>query len=95
MLDMNKLRLIAERILAWYSSHQRDLPWRHTSNPFFIWIAEVMLQQTQVETVIPYYHRFLSRFPTIEALAGASLPTPPKIYFITPYLSISTPQPER
>jgi len=64
---------IADRILIWYAHHQRDLPWRKTNDPYCIWVSEVMLQQTQVETVIPYYHRFLARFPTVQALAAASL----------------------
>ncbi len=64
---------ITSRTLRWYKVHKRDLPWRNTQNPYFIWIAEVMLQQTQVETVIPYYHRFLARFPTVKALADALL----------------------
>ena len=72
-MDMNVTGPIAESIINWYSFHKRDLPWRKTRNPYFIWISEVMLQQTQVETVIPYYKRFLSRFPTIEALSRASL----------------------
>ncbi len=70
---MTKLEQIADRILSWYARHKRDLPWRNTRNPYFIWVSEVMLQQTQVDTVIPYYHRFLKQFPTIEALAKASL----------------------
>jgi A/G-specific adenine glycosylase len=70
---MTALEQIADRILSWYARHKRDLPWRHTRNPYFIWVSEVMLQQTQVDTVIPYYHRFLKQFPTIEALAKASL----------------------
>ena len=64
---------ISARILKWYKRHGRDLPWRATKNPYHIWISEVMLQQTQVETVIPYYQRFLTRFPTVETLAAASL----------------------
>ena len=64
---------IAERLLAWYAAHQRDLPWRRTRDPYRIWVAEVMLQQTRIETAIPYYERFLARFPTVEALAQASL----------------------
>jgi len=61
------------RLLAWYAEHRRDLPWRRTRDPYHLWVAEVMLQQTQVATVIPYYARFLARFPTAEALAAASL----------------------
>jgi A/G-specific adenine glycosylase len=64
---------ITEKILIWYAQHQRDLPWRKTRNPYSIWVSEIMLQQTQVETVIPYYKRFLSRFPTIRSLATSSL----------------------
>ena len=62
-----------DSLLTWYSINKRDLPWRQTSNPYYIWISEIMLQQTQVQTVIPYYHRFISNFPTIESLAKASL----------------------
>ena len=63
---------IATRLLAWYRKHKRDLPWRHTDDPYRILLAEFMLQQTQVDTVIPYYHRFLDRFPTVGDLANAS-----------------------
>lgn len=58
-------------LLEWYGRHKRDLPWRRSRNPYYIWISEVMLQQTRVETVIPYYHRFVEQFPTVEALADA------------------------
>ena len=58
-------------LLRWYRKHRRDLPWRRTRDPYAIWVSEIMLQQTRVETVIPFYHRFLERFPTAEALAGA------------------------
>jgi len=64
---------LTSRLLTWYAAHQRDLPWRRTRDPYHIWVAEVMLQQTQVATVIPYYERFLARFPIVEALAAASL----------------------
>ena len=59
-------------LLAWYDQYQRQLPWRETTDPYPIWIAEIMLQQTRVETVLPYYQRWLERFPTIQALAAAS-----------------------
>jgi A/G-specific adenine glycosylase len=59
-------------LLAWYDEAKRDLPWRHTRDPYAVWVSEVMLQQTRVETVIPYWHRFLERFPTVAALAEAS-----------------------
>ena len=68
--DAPRLR---RRLLAWYSRHARALPWRATRDPYSIWVSEVMLQQTQVATVIPYYHRFLERFPTVEALASAPI----------------------
>jgi A/G-specific adenine glycosylase len=64
---------ITDKILIWYAQHQRNLPWRKTRNPFRIWVSEIMLQQTQVETVIPYYERFLSRFPSTRALAKSPL----------------------
>ena len=57
---------IRRNLLRWYDQTQRDLPWRHTCDPYKIWIAETMLQQTQVKTVLPYYHRFIKAFPTIE-----------------------------
>ena len=58
-------------LLAWYEACRRDLPWRRTRDPYAIWVSEIMLQQTRVETVIPYYERFLARFPTAMALAEA------------------------
>ena len=58
-------------LVAWFERHQRDLPWRRTSDPYAIWVSEVMLQQTRVETVIPYYERFLGRLPTPRDLADA------------------------
>lgn len=59
------------KLLQWYRKHKRDLPWRHSRDPYAIWVSEIMLQQTQVVTVIPYYDRFLKRFPTLRALAEA------------------------
>ena len=58
-------------LLSWYQREKRDLPWRRTSNPYYIWVSEVMLQQTRVDTVIPYYERFIEKFPTMSALAEA------------------------
>ncbi|MEA3377257.1 MAG: A/G-specific adenine glycosylase [Chloroflexota bacterium] len=63
----------AERLLGWFAGHARDLPWRRHRTPYRVWVSEVMLQQTQVTTVEPYYERFLERFPTVEKLADASL----------------------
>ncbi len=64
---------MADRLLAWYGRAGRDLPWRSTRDPYRIWLSEVMLQQTGVATVIPYYRRFLDRFPTVEDLAKADI----------------------
>jgi len=60
-----------ESLLAWFRQFQRDLPWRRTKDPYRIWISEIMLQQTRVAAVIPYYERFLERFPNVQALAEA------------------------
>jgi A/G-specific adenine glycosylase len=63
--------LFRRRLLAWFALHQRELPWRQNRDPYRVWISEIMLQQTQVVTVVPYFERFLSTFPTVEALAAA------------------------
>ena len=67
------LNSITAQLLAWYGAHRRELPWRQTRDPYAIWVSEIMLHQTQVATVLPYYRRFLARFPTVSALAAASL----------------------
>lgn len=64
-------RRFAQALLKWYGEYGRDLPWRRTSDPYKILVSEVMLQQTQVDRVIPKYHEFLDRFPTFDALAKA------------------------
>ncbi|WP_420126548.1 A/G-specific adenine glycosylase [Longimicrobium sp.] len=73
-LDFPTLR---SRLLAWYDAARRDLPWRAApgaaSDPYHVWLSEVMLQQTRVETVRPYYERWVARFPTVQALAAAPL----------------------
>ncbi|MEB3102266.1 A/G-specific adenine glycosylase [Ferviditalea candida] len=61
----------SSNLLEWFRIHKRDLPWRRTNDPYRIMVSEIMLQQTRVDTVIPYYHRFIERFPTVEALAEA------------------------
>jgi A/G-specific adenine glycosylase len=71
MPNAARRRRLVARLVAWYSDHARDLPWRRTSDPYAIWISESMLQQTRVEAVIDYWTRFLERFPTIEGLANA------------------------
>ena len=66
---MNRL---ATKLLAWYHAHKRTLPWRGHPSPYAIWVSEIMLQQTRVETVIPYFEKWMSFFPTVRALARAS-----------------------
>ena len=67
------MRDLRRLLLEWFRGNRRDLPWRRTRDPYAIWISESMLQQTRVETVIPYYRRFLERFPDVHALASADL----------------------
>ena len=64
-------RKLVQSLHRWYRRHRRDLPWRGTRDPYRIWVSEIMLQQTRVATVIPYYERFLKRFPSVESLAKA------------------------
>jgi A/G-specific adenine glycosylase len=64
-------RDISRLLIAWYRRERRDLPWRRTSDPYRVWVSEIMLQQTRAQAAIPYYERFLRRFPTVEALASA------------------------
>jgi A/G-specific adenine glycosylase len=64
---------LRDALLAWYRVEARDLPWRRTDDPYAVWVSEIMLQQTRVETVLAYYERFLQRFPDIRALAAASM----------------------
>jgi A/G-specific adenine glycosylase len=66
---------IRDALGRWYDAHRRDLPWRRTADPYAIWVSEVMLQQTQVATVEPYYERWLERFPTVADLAAADVQT--------------------
>ena len=65
--------LLRRQLLDWYRRSQRDLPWRRSRDPYAVWISEIMLQQTQVKTVVPFYERFMARFPDVHALADASL----------------------
>src|SRR5664280_2928759 len=71
-------------LLAWYDRHRRIMPWRtrrgETSDPYRVWLSEIMLQQTTVKTVAPYYARFVARWPTVNALARASLDDVPVSY---------------
>ena len=61
----------SDEIIAWYDKHKRDLPWRHTRDPYVIWLSEVILQQTRVEQGLPYFYRFLSHYPTVRSFADA------------------------
>lgn len=72
-MSAENFSVLRRKLLRWYKKHRRDLPWRRTSDPYAIWISETMLQQTQVKTVLPYYERFLSAFPNVQALAHARL----------------------
>jgi len=65
------VRAFQRRLISWYRKHGRDLPWRHTRDPYAILVSEVMLQQTQVQRAILYYNKFLQRYPTVEELACA------------------------
>ena len=71
MWEEEKILSFRQKLLAWYDENKRDLPWRRSKNPYHIWVSEIMLQQTRVDTVIPYYERFLDGFPTVESLANA------------------------
>ena len=65
--------VFSRQLLTWWDKHGRkDLPWQHPRSPYRVWVSEIMLQQTQVKTVIPYFNRFIDRFPDIKSLAGAS-----------------------
>lgn len=69
--NSSNLQDFSERLLEWYDREKRDLPWRRSKDPYRIWVSEIMLQQTRVDTVIPYFERFMSRFPTMQSLAEA------------------------
>jgi A/G-specific adenine glycosylase len=70
-LSARSLATFQKRMLAWFAAHRRELPWRKSRDPYRVWVAEIMLQQTRVAAVMPYYERFLARFPDIESLAHA------------------------
>ncbi len=70
-MDVQSRKQLRRSLRAWYARHARDLPWRRTRDPYAIWVSEIMLQQTQVATVIPFFHRFLDHFPDIATLAAA------------------------
>ncbi|MFT3895265.1 MAG: hypothetical protein QM730_26875 [Anaerolineales bacterium] len=63
---------LTSKLLAWYRSQGRTLPWRGHHDPYAVWVSEIMLQQTRVETVLPYFEKWMKLFPTVQALASAS-----------------------
>src|SRR6185437_13634658 len=67
-----EIQQLRRDLLDWFDKHRRDLPWRRTRDPYAIWVSEIMLQQTRVAAVVPFYERFLNRFPTFQALSEAS-----------------------
>ena len=71
MTSSEKFQGLQNKLLKWYDHAKRDMPWRQTSDPYLIWVSEIMLQQTQVKTVIPYYNKWVREFPTIQSLAEA------------------------
>ncbi len=71
MYNMYNESEFKNNLVKWFEKNQRQMPWRETKNPYYIWLSEVMLQQTQVKTVIDYYHKFVNRFPTITDLSNA------------------------
>lgn len=73
ILSTRKIHTIQNKMLDWYHKSKRSMPWRNTKDPYLIWISEIMLQQTQVTTVIPYFEKFKKRFPTVKSLADARL----------------------
>ncbi|MBD3319114.1 Fe-S cluster assembly protein HesB [Candidatus Woesearchaeota archaeon] len=71
MITKNKIEEFQDKVLTYYQDHGRDLPWRHTTDPYAILVSEIMLQQTQVDRVISFYHRWLQQWPTVQSLAAA------------------------
>ncbi|MEY4596678.1 MAG: A/G-specific adenine glycosylase, partial [Bacteroidota bacterium] len=66
------MQALRQALQEWYQNHQRDLPWRHTQDPYFIWLSEIILQQTRVDQGLPYYLKFTNAFPSVQILANAS-----------------------
>ena len=68
---MSGAHIISRNLARWYETNKRNLPWRHTKNPYFIWLSEIILQQTRVEQGLPYYRKFIETYPNVESLATA------------------------
>jgi A/G-specific adenine glycosylase len=79
-MNTTELEYLRKKLIKWYQANHRDLPWRSSSTPYHIWVSEVMLQQTQVKTVLNYYRRFLTKFPNIKRLAAADLQAVLKVW---------------
>ena len=73
LLESGRIETFRHALLAWYEAHRREMPWRGSPDPYAVWISEIMLQQTRVDQVRPYYDRFMNRFPTVEDLGEATL----------------------
>lgn len=71
-MEHNQYQFPIDELLAWYQNHKRDLPWRNIKNPYYIWLSEIILQQTRVKQGLPYYEKFVENYPTIQSLASAS-----------------------
>src|SRR6266404_5272298 len=72
-MQLGSTEEVVKRLLGWYREHARDLPWRRTIDPYAIWISEIMLQQTQVKTVVPYWQKWMTALPNVAALAAAKI----------------------
>jgi A/G-specific adenine glycosylase len=72
-MNNQQSKIINQQLVKWFRTHARDLPWRHDRSPYRVWLSEMMLQQTQVDTVIAYFNRFIDRFPTLSDLAAAPI----------------------
>lgn len=72
-LQTSELPDLQHALVSWFEAHKADLPWRRTKDPYAIWLSEIMLQQTQVTTVIPYFEQFIARFPDVSTLAAAPI----------------------
>ena len=79
-MDDAVTKAVTERLLSWYGRHYRPLPWRQDPTPYRVWISEIMLQQTRIEAVLPYYERFMSALPDVAALATVSEDTLLKLW---------------
>jgi len=79
-METSDIHRMQKYLIRWYSKYHRQLPWRETNNPYHIWVSEVMLQQTQVKTVLPFYRNFLGRFPELKTLAEADMQEVLKIW---------------